>query len=35
MVPLALINLSKRIEDNWDLTMLKVVHPDSPLQKVN
>ncbi|KAF8911995.1 nitrogen permease regulator 2-domain-containing protein [Gymnopilus junonius] len=24
MVPLALINLSKRIEDNWDLTMLKV-----------
>ncbi|KAF8892501.1 nitrogen permease regulator 2-domain-containing protein [Infundibulicybe gibba] len=24
MVPLALINLSKRIEDNWDLTMAKV-----------
>ncbi|KAH7929743.1 NPR2-domain-containing protein [Leucogyrophana mollusca] len=24
MVPLALINLSKRIEDNWDLTMKKV-----------
>ncbi|PPQ77501.1 hypothetical protein CVT25_011298 [Psilocybe cyanescens] len=24
MVPLALINLSKRIEDNWDLTVLKV-----------
>ncbi|KAF8637350.1 hypothetical protein AX17_002849 [Amanita inopinata Kibby_2008] len=24
MVPLALINLSKRIEDNWDLTMVKV-----------
>ncbi|KAF8969814.1 nitrogen permease regulator 2-domain-containing protein [Flammula alnicola] len=24
MVPLALINLSKRIEENWDLTMLKV-----------
>ncbi|TFK42397.1 nitrogen permease regulator 2-domain-containing protein [Crucibulum laeve] len=24
MVPLALINLSKRIEDNWDLTMSKV-----------
>lgn len=23
-VPLALINLSKRIEDNWDLTMSKV-----------
>lgn len=23
-VPLALINLSKRIEDNWDLTMRKV-----------
>ncbi|KAF9014006.1 nitrogen permease regulator 2-domain-containing protein [Cyathus striatus] len=25
MVPLALINLTKRIEDNWDLTMAKVV----------
>ncbi|KAF8201523.1 nitrogen permease regulator 2-domain-containing protein [Pholiota molesta] len=24
-VPLALINLSKRIEDNWDLTMQKVI----------
>ncbi|KAL0063737.1 Nitrogen permease regulator 2 [Marasmius tenuissimus] len=24
MVPLALINLTKRIEDNWDLTMAKV-----------
>ncbi|KAJ7449926.1 nitrogen permease regulator 2-domain-containing protein [Mycena latifolia] len=24
MVPLALINLTKRIEDNWDLTMVKV-----------
>ncbi|KAF9526961.1 nitrogen permease regulator 2 [Crepidotus variabilis] len=24
MVPLALINLSKRMEENWDLTMLKV-----------
>lgn len=24
MVPLALINLTKRIEDNWDLTMRKV-----------
>ncbi|KAF9454676.1 NPR2-domain-containing protein [Macrolepiota fuliginosa MF-IS2] len=24
MVPLALINLSKRVEDNWDLTMAKV-----------
>lgn len=24
MVPLALINLTKRIEENWDLTMLKV-----------
>jgi len=24
MVPLALINLKKRKEDNWDLTMLKV-----------
>jgi hypothetical protein len=24
MVPLALINLSKRTEDNWDLTMAKV-----------
>lgn len=24
MVPLALINLEKRKEDNWDLTMLKV-----------
>jgi hypothetical protein len=24
MVPLALINLSKRIEANWDLTMVKV-----------
>lgn len=23
-VPLALINLSKRVEDNWDLTMRKV-----------
>ncbi|KAF8798191.1 NPR2-domain-containing protein [Phlegmacium glaucopus] len=25
MVPLALINLAKRIEENWDLTMIKVV----------
>ncbi|KAG6832331.1 hypothetical protein H0H87_001972 [Tephrocybe sp. NHM501043] len=25
MVPLALINITKRIEDNWDLTMVKVV----------
>ncbi|KAG5354014.1 hypothetical protein C0989_009710 [Termitomyces sp. Mn162] len=24
MVPLALINISKRVEDNWDLTMVKV-----------
>lgn len=24
MVPVALINLSKRIEENWDLTMVKV-----------
>lgn len=24
MVPLALINLTKRTEDNWDLTMAKV-----------
>ncbi|KAJ6597008.1 nitrogen permease regulator 2-domain-containing protein [Mycena vulgaris] len=24
MVPIALINLTKRIEDNWDLTMVKV-----------
>ena len=24
MVPLALINITKRIEDNWDLTMVKV-----------
>jgi nitrogen permease regulator 2-like protein len=24
MVPLALINLSKRVESNWDLTMVKV-----------
>lgn len=24
MVPLALINITKRMEDNWDLTMLKV-----------
>lgn len=24
MVPLALINLTKRIEPNWDLTMVKV-----------
>lgn len=24
MVPLALINLAKRIEQNWDLTVLKV-----------
>jgi hypothetical protein len=24
MVPLALINLAKRTEDNWDLTMAKV-----------
>jgi hypothetical protein len=24
MVPLALINIVKRIEDNWDLTMVKV-----------
>ena len=25
MVPIALINLSKRIEQNWDLTMAKVI----------
>jgi len=31
MVPLALINLSKRIEANWDLTMVKV---DSPAQNI-
>lgn len=24
MVPLALINIPKRVEDNWDLTMVKV-----------
>ena len=24
MVPLALINITKRMEDNWDLTMVKV-----------
>ncbi len=24
MVPIALINLVKRVEDNWDLTMAKV-----------
>lgn len=27
VVPLALINLSKRIEANWDLTMAKVMSP--------
>ncbi|KAH6918357.1 nitrogen permease regulator Npr2 [Coprinopsis sp. MPI-PUGE-AT-0042] len=26
MVPVALINLPKRFEDNWDLTMIKVCH---------
>lgn len=24
MVPVALINISKQVEDNWDLTMVKV-----------
>lgn len=26
LVPLALINLSKRVEDNWDLSLLKVTN---------
>jgi hypothetical protein len=30
MVPLALINLSKRIESNWDLTVVKVERSLSP-----
>ena len=33
MVPLCLINLTKRIEENWDLTMAKV-YPESPMLSV-
>jgi hypothetical protein len=33
MVPLALINLSKRIDANWDLTMVKV--DNLPVRRIN